>query len=85
MVLRGRVSNGGAPLAYSMWNLPQDRLFSEFVSNPAARDGSPVLFTLTWHLLLCHACTFYLSSSRRYTCNMISFQFLHSNKIEMIQ
>jgi hypothetical protein len=41
MVLRGRVSNGGAPLAYSMWNLPQDRLFSEFVSNPAARDGSP--------------------------------------------
>jgi hypothetical protein len=23
MILRGRVSNGGAPLAYSAWNLPQ--------------------------------------------------------------
>jgi hypothetical protein len=41
MILRGRVSNAGAPLAYSAWNLPSDRLFSEFVSNPPARDGSP--------------------------------------------
>jgi hypothetical protein len=41
MILRGRVSNVGAPLAYSAWNLPSDRLFSEFVSNPPARDGNP--------------------------------------------
>jgi hypothetical protein len=41
MILRGRVSNGGAPLAYSAWNLPPNRPFSEFVSNPPARDGSP--------------------------------------------
>jgi hypothetical protein len=41
MILRGRVSNVGAPLAYSVWNLPPNRLFSEFVSNPPARDGSP--------------------------------------------
>jgi hypothetical protein len=41
MVLRGRVSNAGAPLAYSVWNLPPNRPFSEFVSNPPARDGSP--------------------------------------------
>jgi hypothetical protein len=26
---------------------------------------------------------FYLLSSRRYTCNLISFLFFHSNKIEM--
>jgi hypothetical protein len=41
MILRGRVSNAGAPVAYSAWNLPPNRLFSEFVSNPPARDGSP--------------------------------------------
>jgi hypothetical protein len=41
MILRGMVSNAGAPLAYSMWNLPPNRPFSEFVSNPPARDGSP--------------------------------------------
>jgi hypothetical protein len=41
MILRGRVSNAGAPLAYSMWNLPPNRPFFEFVSNPPARDGSP--------------------------------------------
>jgi hypothetical protein len=40
MILRGRVSNAGAPLAYSAWNLPPNRLFSEFVSNPLAHDGS---------------------------------------------
>jgi hypothetical protein len=41
MILRGRVSNVGAPLAYSAWNLPPNRPFSEFVSNPPARDGNP--------------------------------------------
>jgi hypothetical protein len=41
MILRGRVSNAGAPLAYSAWNLPPNNPFSEFVSNPPAPDGSP--------------------------------------------
>jgi hypothetical protein len=41
MILRGRVSNAGAPVAYSAWNLPPNRPFSEFVSNPPARDSSP--------------------------------------------
>jgi hypothetical protein len=41
MILRGRVSNAGAHVAYSTWNLPPNRPFSEFVSNPPARDGSP--------------------------------------------
>jgi hypothetical protein len=41
MILRGRVSNAGAPLSYSVWNLPLDRLFSAFVSNPPACYGSP--------------------------------------------
>jgi hypothetical protein len=36
-----RVSNAGAPLAYSTWNLPSKSPFSEFVSNPPARDGNP--------------------------------------------
>jgi hypothetical protein len=40
MILRGRVSNAGAPVAYSAWNLPPLRPFSEFVSNPPARDSS---------------------------------------------
>jgi hypothetical protein len=40
MILRGRVSNAGAPLAYSAWNLPLNRPFSDLVSNPPARDGS---------------------------------------------
>jgi hypothetical protein len=40
MILRGRVSNAGAPVAYSAWNLPPIRPFSEFVSNPPASDGS---------------------------------------------
>jgi hypothetical protein len=34
MILRGRVSNAGALVAYSTWNLPPLRPFSEFVSNP---------------------------------------------------
>jgi hypothetical protein len=40
MILRGRVSNVGAPVAYSTWNLPPIRPFSEFVPNPPASDGS---------------------------------------------
>jgi hypothetical protein len=40
MILRGRVSNASAPVAYSAWNLPPLRSFSEFVSNPPAHDGS---------------------------------------------
>jgi hypothetical protein len=40
MILRGRVSNAGAPVAYSAWNLPPHRSFSEFVSSPPARDDS---------------------------------------------
>jgi hypothetical protein len=39
MILRGRVSNAGAPVAYSAWNLPSHRSFFEFVSNPPVRDG----------------------------------------------
>jgi hypothetical protein len=40
MILRGRVSNAGAPVAYSALNLPPHRSFFEFVSNPPAHDGS---------------------------------------------
>jgi hypothetical protein len=40
MILRGRVSNTVAPVAYSTWNMPPIRPFSEFVSNPPASDGS---------------------------------------------
>ena len=40
MILRGRVSNTGALVAYSAWNLPPLRPFSVFVSNPPAHDGS---------------------------------------------
>jgi hypothetical protein len=39
MILRGRVSNVGAPVAYSTWNLPPHRSFSDFVSNPPTSDG----------------------------------------------
>jgi hypothetical protein len=41
MILRGRVSNAGASVSYSAWNLLPLRPFSEFVSNPPARDGCP--------------------------------------------
>jgi hypothetical protein len=34
------VSNFGASVAYSAWNLPPHRSFSEFVSKPPASDGS---------------------------------------------
>jgi hypothetical protein len=39
MILRGRVSNVGAPVAYSAWNLPPHRSFFESVSNPPTSDG----------------------------------------------
>jgi hypothetical protein len=39
MILRGRVLNASAPVAYSAWNLPSHRSFFKFVSNPSARDG----------------------------------------------
>jgi hypothetical protein len=41
LMLRGRVSNAGASLSYSAWNLPPQSPFSDFVSNPPVRDGSP--------------------------------------------
>jgi hypothetical protein len=40
MILRGKVSNVGAPVAYSAWNLPPSKAFTHFVSNPPAADGS---------------------------------------------
>jgi hypothetical protein len=39
MILRGKVSNVGAPVAYSVWNLPPSKAFTHFVSNPPAADG----------------------------------------------
>jgi hypothetical protein len=39
MILRGKVSNVGAPIAYSSWNLPPPRSFFNFVSNPPADDS----------------------------------------------
>jgi hypothetical protein len=41
MMLRGRVSNVGAPLYYPARNVPPKSPFSDFVSNPPVRDGSP--------------------------------------------
>jgi hypothetical protein len=40
MILRGKVSNVGAPVAYSAWNLPPPKAFTLFVSNPPITDGS---------------------------------------------
>jgi hypothetical protein len=40
MILRGKVSNVGAPVAYSAWNLPPPMAFTLFVSNPPVADGS---------------------------------------------
>jgi hypothetical protein len=34
MILRGKVSNVGAPVAYSAWNLPPPKSFFSFMSNP---------------------------------------------------
>jgi hypothetical protein len=39
MILRGKVSNIGAPVAYSAWNLPPSKIFISFVSNPPAGDS----------------------------------------------
>jgi hypothetical protein len=39
MILRGKVSNVGAPVAYSTWNLPPPKSFFSFVSNPLAGDS----------------------------------------------
>jgi hypothetical protein len=39
MILRGKVSNVGAPVAYSTWNLPPPKSFFNFVSNPPAGDS----------------------------------------------
>jgi hypothetical protein len=39
MILRGKVLNIGAPIAYSAWNLPPPKTFISFVSNPPAGDS----------------------------------------------
>jgi hypothetical protein len=39
MILRGKVSNIGAPVAYFAWNLPPSRTFFGFVTNPPASDS----------------------------------------------
>jgi hypothetical protein len=39
MILRGKVSNIGAPVAYSAWNLPPSQDFTSFVSNPPDGDS----------------------------------------------
>jgi hypothetical protein len=39
MILRGKVSNVGSPVAYSTWNLPPPKSFFSFVSNPPAGDS----------------------------------------------
>jgi hypothetical protein len=39
MILRGKVSNIGAPVAYSAWSLPPSKPFFNFVSNPPIGDS----------------------------------------------
>jgi hypothetical protein len=39
MILRGKVSNIGAPVAYSAWNLPPSKSFFDFVSNSHVGDS----------------------------------------------
>jgi hypothetical protein len=39
MILRGKVSNVGAHVAYFAWNLPPSKFFFNFVSNPPAGDS----------------------------------------------
>jgi hypothetical protein len=39
MIFRGKVSNIGASVAYSTWNLPLSKDFTSFVSNPPAGDS----------------------------------------------
>jgi hypothetical protein len=38
-ILRGKVSNVSAPVAYSTWNLPPPKSFFNFVSNPPTGDS----------------------------------------------
>jgi hypothetical protein len=39
MILRGKVSNISAPVAYSAWNVLPSKAFTSFVSNPPAGDS----------------------------------------------
>jgi hypothetical protein len=39
MILRGKVSNIGAHVAYYAWNLPPSKPFFNFVSNPPVGDS----------------------------------------------
>jgi hypothetical protein len=39
MILRGKVSNVGAPVAYFAWNLPPPKSFFNFMYNPPAGDS----------------------------------------------
>jgi hypothetical protein len=39
MILRGKVLNVGALVAYSAWNLPPPKTFVSFVSNPPTGDS----------------------------------------------
>jgi hypothetical protein len=39
MILRGKVSNISAPVAYSDWNMPPSKAFTSFVSNPPAGNS----------------------------------------------
>jgi hypothetical protein len=39
MILRGKMSNISAPVAYSAWNLPPPKTFISFVSHPPAGDS----------------------------------------------
>jgi hypothetical protein len=39
IILGGKLSNVGAPVAYSAWNLPTPKSFFNFVSNPPASDS----------------------------------------------
>jgi hypothetical protein len=38
MILRGKMSNIGAPVAYSAWNMPPSKAFISFASNPPTGD-----------------------------------------------
>jgi hypothetical protein len=39
------------------------------------KNSAPVLFTLTWHLLLHHACTFAVYQVEGIKCNSVLFYF----------
>jgi hypothetical protein len=46
-------------------------------------NSSPVLFTLTGHLLLCHACTFTFFQAEGTVATGYHFYFYLNNEIEM--